>query len=267
MWELHHPPSHSLALSIQATVPCSMPCCTLAPSLSPWLRPLPAPTVAFALLSPPFLHCSHLLTAFPSPLYPHCHPPLSRSIPFIPFSLCCRLVPSLPVSPTSDPEPSHQFPQQHGEIYGEHPHMGPGGHRENLLLEMHWDGTQPRASHPEVLGVHMQLVTMQFGQLGEGVLDVVQVLHSIPKGGEHFLAMGADHGVAKDGSGAGEVLHGFPKGAQHFFAVSTDLGVTNDGGGAGEVPEVIKEPLGPGVDDQQPAERRGTQAHTVSAAS
>ena len=110
--------------------------------------------------------------------------------------------------------------------------MGPGGHRENLLLEMHWDGTQPRASHPEVLGVHMQLVTMQFGQLGEGVLDVVQVLHSIPKGGEHFLAVGADHGVAKDGSGAGEV----PKGR--------------------------KEPLGPGVDDQQPVERWGTEVYT-----
>uniref|UniRef100_A0A8C9F9Z1 Uncharacterized protein n=1 Tax=Pavo cristatus TaxID=9049 RepID=A0A8C9F9Z1_PAVCR len=77
-------------------------------------------------------------------------------------------------------------------------------------------------AHPEVLGVHVQLVAVQLRQPGVGVLDVVQV------------------------------LHGFPKGAQHLFAMSTDLGVTNDGGGAGEVPEVIKEPLGPGVDDQQP---------------
>uniref|UniRef100_A0A8C2T121 Uncharacterized protein n=1 Tax=Coturnix japonica TaxID=93934 RepID=A0A8C2T121_COTJA len=78
------------------------------------------------------------------------------------------------------------------------------------------------ASHPEVLGVHVQLLAVQLRQLGVGVLDVVQV------------------------------LHGFPKGAQHFLAMSTDLGVPNDGSGAGEVPEVIKEPLGPGVDDQQP---------------
>uniref|UniRef100_A0A8C9LA88 Uncharacterized protein n=1 Tax=Pavo cristatus TaxID=9049 RepID=A0A8C9LA88_PAVCR len=83
-------------------------------------------------------------------------------------------------------------------------------------------GNIPSTAHPEVLGVHMQLVTVQLGQLGEGVLDVVQVLHSIPKGGEHFLAMGADHGVAQDGGGAGEVSKGG------------------------------KEPLGPGVDNQQP---------------
>uniref|UniRef100_A0A803XMS0 Uncharacterized protein n=1 Tax=Meleagris gallopavo TaxID=9103 RepID=A0A803XMS0_MELGA len=87
-------------------------------------------------------------------------------------------------------------------------------------------------AHPEVLGVHMQLVTVQFAQLGKALLDVVQVLHSIPKGGEHFLAMGTDHGVAKDG------------------------------GRAGEVPKGRKEPLGPGVDNQQPVERWGTQAHT-----
>uniref|UniRef100_A0A669QBA2 Uncharacterized protein n=1 Tax=Phasianus colchicus TaxID=9054 RepID=A0A669QBA2_PHACC len=86
------------------------------------------------------------------------------------------------------------------------------------------DVPQELTSHPEVLGVHVQLLAVQLRQLGVGALDVVQV------------------------------LHGFPKGAQHFFAMSTDLGVTNDGGGAGEVPEVIKEPLGPGVDNQQPAE-------------
>uniref|UniRef100_A0A8C3BK75 Uncharacterized protein n=1 Tax=Cairina moschata TaxID=8855 RepID=A0A8C3BK75_CAIMO len=77
-------------------------------------------------------------------------------------------------------------------------------------------------SHPEVLGVHVQLLTVQLRQLGIGVLDVVQVLHGFPKGAEHFPAMGAD------------------------------LGVANDGGGAGQVPEGREEPLGPGVDDQQP---------------
>uniref|UniRef100_A0A8V0XJ44 Uncharacterized protein n=1 Tax=Gallus gallus TaxID=9031 RepID=A0A8V0XJ44_CHICK len=77
-------------------------------------------------------------------------------------------------------------------------------------------------THPEVLGVHVQLVTVQFAQLGKALLDVVQVLYSLPKGAQHFLAVGADHGVA------------------------------NDGGGTGEVPKGRKEPLGPGVDDQQP---------------
>uniref|UniRef100_A0A8B9P499 Uncharacterized protein n=1 Tax=Apteryx owenii TaxID=8824 RepID=A0A8B9P499_APTOW len=72
---------------------------------------------------------------------------------------------------------------------------------------------------------HPQLVAVQLGQMGKGVLDAIQVLHSFPEGGEHFLAMGADHGVAEDG------------------------------GGAGEVPEGGKEPLGPGVDNEQPGER------------
>uniref|UniRef100_A0A8C0UAH7 Uncharacterized protein n=1 Tax=Cyanistes caeruleus TaxID=156563 RepID=A0A8C0UAH7_CYACU len=83
----------------------------------------------------------------------------------------------------------------------------------------------PMSTHPEVLGVHVQLVAVQLGQLGEGVLDAVQVLDGLPEGGEHLLAVG---------------LH---------------LGVTDDGGGAGQVPEGGEEPLGPGVDDQQPGER------------
>uniref|UniRef100_A0A8B9IJ34 Uncharacterized protein n=1 Tax=Anser cygnoides TaxID=8845 RepID=A0A8B9IJ34_ANSCY len=78
------------------------------------------------------------------------------------------------------------------------------------------------SAHPEVLGVHVQLVAVKFAQLSKTLLDVVQVLHGISEGGEHFLAMGTDHGVAKDG------------------------------GGAGQVPEGREEPLGPGVDDQQP---------------
>uniref|UniRef100_A0A8C4IYK4 Uncharacterized protein n=1 Tax=Dromaius novaehollandiae TaxID=8790 RepID=A0A8C4IYK4_DRONO len=74
----------------------------------------------------------------------------------------------------------------------------------------------------QILGVDVQLVAVQLGQLGKGVLNVVQVLHGFPEGGEHFLAMG------------------------------TDVGVANDGAGAGEVPEGGEEPLGPGVDDQVP---------------
>uniref|UniRef100_A0A8C9N1G1 Uncharacterized protein n=1 Tax=Serinus canaria TaxID=9135 RepID=A0A8C9N1G1_SERCA len=90
-------------------------------------------------------------------------------------------------------------------------------------------------THPEVLGVHVQLVAVQLRQLGEGVLDAIQVLDGLPEGGQHLLAMG---------------LH---------------LGVTDDGGGAGQVPEGGEEPLGPGVDDQQPGERhRQTESHQRS---
>uniref|UniRef100_A0A8C6IUE4 Uncharacterized protein n=1 Tax=Melopsittacus undulatus TaxID=13146 RepID=A0A8C6IUE4_MELUD len=77
-------------------------------------------------------------------------------------------------------------------------------------------------AHPEVLGVHVQLVAVQLGQLGKGGLDVVQVLDGLPEGGQHLLAVG------------------------------TDLGVAEDSGGVGQVPEGGEEPLCPGVDDQQP---------------
>uniref|UniRef100_A0A674GKD9 Uncharacterized protein n=1 Tax=Taeniopygia guttata TaxID=59729 RepID=A0A674GKD9_TAEGU len=81
--------------------------------------------------------------------------------------------------------------------------------------------THRHGARPEVLGVHVQL-----RQLGVGALEVVQVLDGFPEGGEHLLAVG------------------------------THLGVADDGRGAGQVPEVREEPLGPGVDDQQPGERQ-----------
>uniref|UniRef100_A0A8C3D3T2 Uncharacterized protein n=1 Tax=Corvus moneduloides TaxID=1196302 RepID=A0A8C3D3T2_CORMO len=83
---------------------------------------------------------------------------------------------------------------------------------------LQWGGHVRGTTHPEVLGVHVQFVAVQLGQLGKGVLDIVQVLDSFPEGGEHLLAMG---------------LH---------------LGVANDGSGAGQVPEGGEEPLGPGLD-------------------
>uniref|UniRef100_A0A673UNU7 Uncharacterized protein n=1 Tax=Suricata suricatta TaxID=37032 RepID=A0A673UNU7_SURSU len=73
-----------------------------------------------------------------------------------------------------------------------------------------------------VLRIHMQLVTVQLTQLSKGALEVVQVLNSISKGGQHLLAMGLD------------------------------LGVTHYGRSRGQVAEAVKEPLGPGVDNQEP---------------
>uniref|UniRef100_A0A674HPW9 Uncharacterized protein n=1 Tax=Taeniopygia guttata TaxID=59729 RepID=A0A674HPW9_TAEGU len=81
-------------------------------------------------------------------------------------------------------------------------------------------------AHPEVLGVHVQLFAVEFAQLSKAFLDAVHVPDGFPEGGEHLLAVGTDHGVAQDG------------------------------GGAGHVPEGDEEPLGPGVDDQQPGDRQ-----------
>ena len=68
----------------------------------------------------------------------------------------------------------------------------------------------------------MQLVTVQLTQLSEGTFEVVQILNSFSKGGQHFLAVGLD------------------------------LGVSHYGRGRGQVAKAVKEPLGPGVDDQEP---------------
>uniref|UniRef100_A0A8C3T693 Uncharacterized protein n=1 Tax=Chelydra serpentina TaxID=8475 RepID=A0A8C3T693_CHESE len=69
---------------------------------------------------------------------------------------------------------------------------------------------QSLLTHPEVLGVHMQLVAVQLAQLGVGGLDVVQVLHGLPEGGQHLLAVGPHLGVAHNGGGADAVGLGLP---------------------------------------------------------
>uniref|UniRef100_A0ABI7YSF0 Uncharacterized protein n=1 Tax=Felis catus TaxID=9685 RepID=A0ABI7YSF0_FELCA len=81
--------------------------------------------------------------------------------------------------------------------------------------------SMPR-THLEVLRIHMHLVTMQLTQLSKGALEVVHVLNSITKGGQHLLAM------------------------------CLDLGVTHYGRSRGQVAKVVKESLGPGVNNQEP---------------
>uniref|UniRef100_A0A670YY37 Uncharacterized protein n=1 Tax=Pseudonaja textilis TaxID=8673 RepID=A0A670YY37_PSETE len=54
---------------------------------------------------------------------------------------------------------------------------------------------QHLSAHLEVLGVHVQLLAVQLAQLGEGVLDAVQVLDGLPEGGQHLLPVGLDLGV------------------------------------------------------------------------
>lgn len=77
-------------------------------------------------------------------------------------------------------------------------------------------------THPEILRIHMQFVAMQLTQFSKGALEVVHVLNGISKGSQHLLAM------------------------------SFDLRVAHYGRRRGQVAKVVKEPLGPGVDDQEP---------------
>uniref|UniRef100_A0A452SYR9 Uncharacterized protein n=1 Tax=Ursus maritimus TaxID=29073 RepID=A0A452SYR9_URSMA len=77
-------------------------------------------------------------------------------------------------------------------------------------------------THLEVLGIHVQLVTVQLAQLSKGALEVVQILQAITKGVQHLLAMGLD------------------------------LGVVHNSISRGQVPKGVKEPLSPGVDNQKP---------------
>uniref|UniRef100_A0A6I8NM56 Uncharacterized protein n=1 Tax=Ornithorhynchus anatinus TaxID=9258 RepID=A0A6I8NM56_ORNAN len=81
---------------------------------------------------------------------------------------------------------------------------------------------QELKTHPEILGVHVQLLGVQLAELGKVALHVVEVLDGLPERSEHLLPVGTDPGVAHDGRGAGQV----PKGAEI--------------------------PLRPGVHDQQP---------------
>uniref|UniRef100_A0A8D2LCH9 Uncharacterized protein n=1 Tax=Varanus komodoensis TaxID=61221 RepID=A0A8D2LCH9_VARKO len=99
-----------------------------------------------------------------------------------------------------------------------------------------WNGAVSAAwsaAHLEVHGVHVQLVAVQLAQLGEGLLDVVQVLDGISEGGEHLLAVRLHPGVARDGSWAGEV------------------------------PKMAEQPLGPGVDDQEAAGKKGERGQLL----
>uniref|UniRef100_A0A667H5E9 Uncharacterized protein n=1 Tax=Lynx canadensis TaxID=61383 RepID=A0A667H5E9_LYNCA len=77
-------------------------------------------------------------------------------------------------------------------------------------------------THPEVLGIHVQLVTVQLAELSKGALEVIDVFQAITEGVQHLLAMG---------------LH---------------LTVAHNGISRGQVPKGLKEPLSPGVDNQQP---------------
>uniref|UniRef100_A0A8C0RMR3 Uncharacterized protein n=1 Tax=Canis lupus familiaris TaxID=9615 RepID=A0A8C0RMR3_CANLF len=76
-------------------------------------------------------------------------------------------------------------------------------------------------THLEVLGIHVQLVTVKLTELSKGALEVVQVFQAITKGVQHLLAMGL-----------------------HFSIAHNSIR-------SGQVPKGVKEPLSPGVDNQQ----------------
>uniref|UniRef100_A0A4W2IAY0 Uncharacterized protein n=1 Tax=Bos indicus x Bos taurus TaxID=30522 RepID=A0A4W2IAY0_BOBOX len=80
------------------------------------------------------------------------------------------------------------------------------------------------------LRIHVQLITVQLTQRSKGTLEVIKLLQALTEGVQHLLAMG---------------LH---------------LRVSQNGIGRGQVPKGLKEPLSPGVDNQQP---RGRKQHKV----
>uniref|UniRef100_A0A452SYH4 Uncharacterized protein n=2 Tax=Ursus TaxID=9639 RepID=A0A452SYH4_URSMA len=84
-------------------------------------------------------------------------------------------------------------------------------------------------THLEVLGIHVQLVTVQLAQLSKRVLEVIHMFNSISKGGQHLLAMGLDLGVA------------------HYCRLR------------GQVSKTVKEPLGPWINNQEPMGRSQSQ--------
>lgn len=77
-------------------------------------------------------------------------------------------------------------------------------------------------THLEVLGVHMQLVTVQLTELGKGALEAVQVMQTLAEGIHHLLTM------------------------------SLHLSIVHNRIGSAQITKGIKEPLGPWEDNQQP---------------
>uniref|UniRef100_G1M482 Uncharacterized protein n=1 Tax=Ailuropoda melanoleuca TaxID=9646 RepID=G1M482_AILME len=92
-------------------------------------------------------------------------------------------------------------------------------------------------THLEVLGIHVQLVTVQLAQLSKRVLEVIHMFNSISKGGQHLLSMGLDLGVA------------------HYCRLR------------GQVPKTVKEPLGPWINNQEPMGRSQSQTRWEDLAS
>lgn len=92
----------------------------------------------------------------------------------------------------------------------------------SLTVKRKKENTEDPQTHLEVLRIHMQLVTVQLTELSKGTLEVVQILQAINKGVHYLLAMG---------------LH---------------LAVAHNSIRRGQAPKGVKEPLSPGVDDQQP---------------
>uniref|UniRef100_A0A452SYW8 Uncharacterized protein n=1 Tax=Ursus maritimus TaxID=29073 RepID=A0A452SYW8_URSMA len=74
-------------------------------------------------------------------------------------------------------------------------------------------------THLEVLGIHVQLVTVQLAQLSKGALEVVQILQAITKGVQHLLAMGLDLGVVHNSISRGQV----PKGVKEPLTLPSGL--------------------------------------------
>uniref|UniRef100_A0A4W2I4I4 Uncharacterized protein n=1 Tax=Bos indicus x Bos taurus TaxID=30522 RepID=A0A4W2I4I4_BOBOX len=108
------------------------------------------------------------------------------------------------------------------------------GHTSHHLLKASLQLRGEFTAKAELCGkdikIHVQLITVQLTQRSKGTLEVIKLLQALTEGVQHLLAMG---------------LH---------------LRVSQNGIGRGQVPKGLKEPLSPGVDNQQP---RGRKQHKV----
>uniref|UniRef100_A0A3B4FGF4 Uncharacterized protein n=1 Tax=Pundamilia nyererei TaxID=303518 RepID=A0A3B4FGF4_9CICH len=64
-------------------------------------------------------------------------------------------------------------------------------------------------TYPEVIGIHVELLRVHSAQFGVGLLDVVQVLHSIFQTTHHGPSVLCHFGVSHNGSIGGQVSKGF----------------------------------------------------------
>lgn len=68
------------------------------------------------------------------------------------------------------------------------------------LTNKHFLLCKARTAYPEIIGVHVEDLTVKLAQVRVGRLDAVQVIHCLVQSVKHDFAMGGHIGVPQDGS-------------------------------------------------------------------